>query len=173
MNSECDSLSFPPQGPHGRSQGTQTSRSVQPRAAHGGIPSARVKIYPDSSHGFLFQHFEEFAADADDFLAADDEPTARRTLVKTPDRAPSALFLRNSATGAAMRPIKRVQGIASFPSIPSTLVGHEPETFAHVARRGAICSEAGRRGLEAGVSADTGHTAQHEAERPGDGGPPD
>ena len=32
------------------------------------IPQARVKIYPDSAHGFLFQHHAEFAADADAFL---------------------------------------------------------------------------------------------------------
>ena len=34
------------------------------------IPQARVKIYPDSAHGFLFQHHAEFAADVEDFLAA-------------------------------------------------------------------------------------------------------
>jgi pimeloyl-ACP methyl ester carboxylesterase len=34
------------------------------------IPNARVKIYPDSAHGFLFQHHAEFAADVDAFLAA-------------------------------------------------------------------------------------------------------
>ena len=33
------------------------------------IPHARVKIYPDSAHGFLFQHHAEFAADVADFLA--------------------------------------------------------------------------------------------------------
>jgi pimeloyl-ACP methyl ester carboxylesterase len=33
------------------------------------IPEARVKIYPDSAHGFLFQHHAEFAADVDVFLA--------------------------------------------------------------------------------------------------------
>jgi pimeloyl-ACP methyl ester carboxylesterase len=33
------------------------------------IPQARVKIYPDSAHGFLFQHHAEFAADVDAFLA--------------------------------------------------------------------------------------------------------
>ena len=32
------------------------------------IPQARVKIYPDSAHGFLFQHYAEFAADVDVFL---------------------------------------------------------------------------------------------------------
>jgi pimeloyl-ACP methyl ester carboxylesterase len=32
------------------------------------IPQARVKIYPDSAHGFLFQHHAEFAADVDSFL---------------------------------------------------------------------------------------------------------
>ena len=33
------------------------------------IPHARVKIYPDSAHGFLFQHHAEFAADVEAFLA--------------------------------------------------------------------------------------------------------
>jgi len=34
------------------------------------IPQARVKIYPDSAHGFLFQHHAEFAADVEGFLSA-------------------------------------------------------------------------------------------------------
>jgi pimeloyl-ACP methyl ester carboxylesterase len=33
------------------------------------LPDARVKIYPDSAHGFLFQHHQEFAADVLAFLA--------------------------------------------------------------------------------------------------------
>jgi pimeloyl-ACP methyl ester carboxylesterase len=32
------------------------------------IPQARVKIYPDSAHGFLFQHHVVFAADVEAFL---------------------------------------------------------------------------------------------------------
>jgi pimeloyl-ACP methyl ester carboxylesterase len=32
------------------------------------LPDARVKIYPDSAHGFLFQHHQEFAADVLAFL---------------------------------------------------------------------------------------------------------
>ncbi|TDW21933.1 alpha/beta fold hydrolase [Kribbella kalugense] len=32
------------------------------------IPQAMVKIYPDSAHGFLFQHHTEFAADVHEFL---------------------------------------------------------------------------------------------------------
>jgi pimeloyl-ACP methyl ester carboxylesterase len=32
------------------------------------LPNARVKIYPDSAHGFLFQHHAEFAADVNSFL---------------------------------------------------------------------------------------------------------
>ena len=35
----------------------------------GMIPQATVKIYPDSAHGFLFQHHAEFAADVETFLA--------------------------------------------------------------------------------------------------------
>jgi pimeloyl-ACP methyl ester carboxylesterase len=34
------------------------------------IPGARLKIYPDAAHGFLFQHHAEFAADVDAFLAS-------------------------------------------------------------------------------------------------------
>jgi pimeloyl-ACP methyl ester carboxylesterase len=33
------------------------------------IPQASVKIYPDSAHGFLFQHHAEFAADVEAFLS--------------------------------------------------------------------------------------------------------
>ncbi|HXW45870.1 MAG TPA: alpha/beta hydrolase [Streptosporangiaceae bacterium] len=33
------------------------------------IPQARVKIYPDAAHGFLFQHHAEFAEDVEAFLS--------------------------------------------------------------------------------------------------------
>ena len=33
------------------------------------IPQARIKIYPDSAHGFLFQHHVDFAADVEAFLS--------------------------------------------------------------------------------------------------------
>jgi pimeloyl-ACP methyl ester carboxylesterase len=36
------------------------------------IPQALVKIYPDSAHGFLFQHYAQFAADCDAFLGEPD-----------------------------------------------------------------------------------------------------
>ena len=45
---------------------------ILPRYSHllaGLIPDATLKIYPDSAHGFLFQHHEEFAGDVDTFLA--------------------------------------------------------------------------------------------------------
>jgi pimeloyl-ACP methyl ester carboxylesterase len=32
------------------------------------IPHAKIKIYPDAAHGFLFQHHTEFAADVNEFL---------------------------------------------------------------------------------------------------------
>ena len=44
---------------------------ILPRYSHllaGLLPDARVKIYPDSAHGFLFQHHEEFATDVHAFL---------------------------------------------------------------------------------------------------------
>ena len=36
------------------------------------IPHARVTIYPDAAHGFLFQHHAQFAADVEAFLTAPD-----------------------------------------------------------------------------------------------------
>jgi pimeloyl-ACP methyl ester carboxylesterase len=36
------------------------------------IPQARVKIYPDSAHGFLFQHHAQFSADVEAFLSGPD-----------------------------------------------------------------------------------------------------
>jgi len=44
---------------------------ILPRYSHllaGLLPNARIKIYPDSAHGFLFQHHAEFAADVHAFL---------------------------------------------------------------------------------------------------------
>jgi pimeloyl-ACP methyl ester carboxylesterase len=35
------------------------------------IPGARLKIYPDAAHGFLFQHHAEFSADVEAFLSAE------------------------------------------------------------------------------------------------------
>jgi pimeloyl-ACP methyl ester carboxylesterase len=46
---------------------------ILPRYSHllaGLLPNARVTIYPDSAHGFLFQHHDRFAADVNAFLAA-------------------------------------------------------------------------------------------------------
>ena len=34
------------------------------------LPNARLTIYPDAAHGFLFQHHLRFAADVNAFLAA-------------------------------------------------------------------------------------------------------
>jgi len=36
--------------------------------AAGLLPNARVKIYPDAAHGFLFQHHQSFAEDVLTFL---------------------------------------------------------------------------------------------------------
>ena len=46
---------------------------ILPRYSHllaGLLPNARVTIYPDAAHGFLFQHHSQFAADVNDFLSA-------------------------------------------------------------------------------------------------------
>ena len=48
---------------------------ILPRYSHllaGLLPDGRVNIYPDSAHGFLFQHHEEFAADIHAFLEETD-----------------------------------------------------------------------------------------------------
>jgi pimeloyl-ACP methyl ester carboxylesterase len=37
-------------------------------------PGAEIKIYPDSAHGFLFQHHAEFAADVEQFLLSEGGP---------------------------------------------------------------------------------------------------
>jgi pimeloyl-ACP methyl ester carboxylesterase len=45
---------------------------IRPHYSHllaGLIPHAVLKIYPDSAHGFLFQHHAEFAADVSGFLS--------------------------------------------------------------------------------------------------------
>jgi pimeloyl-ACP methyl ester carboxylesterase len=45
---------------------------IRPRYSYllaGLLHDARLKIYPDSAHGFLFQHHSEFAADVHAFLA--------------------------------------------------------------------------------------------------------
>ena len=36
------------------------------------LPHARLTIYPDSAHGFLFQHHDRFADDVNAFLEEDD-----------------------------------------------------------------------------------------------------
>jgi pimeloyl-ACP methyl ester carboxylesterase len=48
---------------------------ILPHYSHllaGLLPNARVTIYPDSAHGFLFQHHTRFAADVHAFLEEDD-----------------------------------------------------------------------------------------------------
>jgi pimeloyl-ACP methyl ester carboxylesterase len=46
---------------------------ILPHYSHllaGLLPGAELKIYPDSAHGFLFQHHVEFAGDVEAFLSA-------------------------------------------------------------------------------------------------------
>jgi hypothetical protein len=38
------------------------------------MPQARIKIYSDAAHGFLFQHHAEFATDVEAFLDEDPVP---------------------------------------------------------------------------------------------------
>jgi pimeloyl-ACP methyl ester carboxylesterase len=47
-------------------------RMILPRYSYllaGLLPDARIRIYPDSAHAFLYQHHREFAADIESFLA--------------------------------------------------------------------------------------------------------
>jgi pimeloyl-ACP methyl ester carboxylesterase len=53
--------------------GGDSDPMILPRYSYllaGLIPGARLKIYPDAAHGFLFQHHAEFATDVDAFLAS-------------------------------------------------------------------------------------------------------
>jgi pimeloyl-ACP methyl ester carboxylesterase len=55
---------------------------ILPRYSHllaGLLPNARIKVYPDAAHGFLFQHHNEFASDVSDFL--DEAPGPQDTHV--------------------------------------------------------------------------------------------
>ncbi|MFM9500307.1 alpha/beta fold hydrolase [Streptomyces galilaeus] len=48
-----------------------SDRMILPRYSHllaGLLPDAEIKIYSGAAHGFLFQYYEEFAADVDTFL---------------------------------------------------------------------------------------------------------
>jgi hypothetical protein len=74
------------------------------------LPDARVKIYPDSAHGFLFQHHGEFAADVNAFLgeASRRGPGARRR---------SETF-RPESSGTAPYPAHVRRG-ASPPELPA------------------------------------------------------
>ena len=52
---------------------------ILPHYSHllaGLIPQARIRIYPDAAHGFLFQHHAQFADDVAAFLTAD-SPSVR------------------------------------------------------------------------------------------------
>jgi pimeloyl-ACP methyl ester carboxylesterase len=52
-----------------------SDRMILPRYSHllaGLLPDARVTIYPDSAHGFLFQHHTQFAADVNALLTEAD-----------------------------------------------------------------------------------------------------
>ncbi len=51
-----------------------SDRMIRPRYSYllaGLMPHVQLKIYPDSAHGFLFQHHAEFAADVEAFLTGE------------------------------------------------------------------------------------------------------
>jgi hypothetical protein len=79
------------------------------------IPHARVKIYPDSAHGFSFQRHAEFAADVQAFLtAASRAPTARHARRRVP-RASLAYW--PSVPGPGLRRVK-LPGLPAAPDGP-------------------------------------------------------
>ena len=54
---------------------------ILPHYSHllaGLIPHARLKLYPDAAHGFLFQHHDEFAADVEAFLLESSDTSPNR-----------------------------------------------------------------------------------------------
>ena len=55
---------------------------IRPRYSYllaGLLPNARIAIYPDAAHGFLFQHHGQFAADVHSFLQAPTDSETRGT----------------------------------------------------------------------------------------------
>jgi len=59
---------------------------IRPGYSHllaGLLPDARITIYPDAGHGFLFQHHARFAADILDFLTASPRDIDREDLSRT------------------------------------------------------------------------------------------
>ena len=75
---------------------------ILPHYSHllaGLIPQARVKVYPDSAHGFLFQHHAEFAADVDAFLAGSGRVDAAETSFGSASDLASAFRRAEAAHG--------------------------------------------------------------------------
>lgn len=63
---------------------------ILPRQSHlpaGLLPNAVIKIYPDAAHGFLFQHFEDFAADVAAFPLGPEPVAAGRVFDPCPQPA--------------------------------------------------------------------------------------
>ena len=53
-----------------RRRGPRTTLGRYSYLLAGLIPQAKLKLYDDAAHGFLFQHHAEFAADVGAFLDA-------------------------------------------------------------------------------------------------------
>src|SRR5439155_19377761 len=62
------------------------------------LPNARLTIYADSAHGFLFQHHERFAADVTDFLDEATQGAMNDILV-----LPTGRSLRRASRASARR----------------------------------------------------------------------
>ena len=58
-----------------------------------------MKIYPDSAHGFLFQHHAEFAADVDAFLGGSERVDAAATSFGSASDLASAFRRAEAAHG--------------------------------------------------------------------------
>lgn len=91
---------------------------IMPRYSYllaGLIPQARLKIYPDSAHGFLFQHYAEFARDVDAFLTT--------TSLCQDDDNQESQRLRE-------RPASRFKENTMSDPLTVALQGHEPGALA-------------------------------------------
>jgi len=75
---------------------------ILPHYSHllaGLIPQARVKVYPDSAHGFLFQHHAEFGADVEAFLGGSGRVGAAATSFGSASDLASAFRRAEAAHG--------------------------------------------------------------------------
>ena len=95
---------------------------ILPRYSHllaGLLPDARVTIYPDSAHGFLFQHHSRFAADVHSFLQA-------ATDARHPGHGYVDVYARSASGHRRPRQVRRCSGeeLAQGQRVPGHAARH-------------------------------------------------